>query len=184
MLKPFVYVLLAALAMPVLAAPGTLHLPTDARIDVQVIDRVTLDQSTPEVANVLLRPAQREQSSTTHQLPHYCLITADAQLKGARARLTTQSVTCIETEGEQREIFSGELSAVAFERDGDFGLDVCNERQDGQCTHAVIVPDHTFQLNISRNTELNALTNPSEETNKRRRQANSESVANPDDANE
>lgn len=182
MLKVLVCVLLAALATPTLAARDTLHLPADVRIDVQVIDRVTLDQRSPDVANVLLHPAQREPSSATQQLPHYCLITADAQLEETRVRLTTRSVTCIEAEGEQRKIFSGTLSAAAFERDGGFGLDVCSG-QNGQCTSATIGPDHTFQLSISRDTEINALTNPSEEINKRRRQANGKPPA-PDDASE
>lgn len=179
MMKSLVCALLAGLAMPVLAAEATLSLPTDARLDVQVIDRVTLDKNAPGRTDVLLRPVMREQSGATHRLPDYCLITANAQIEDQRVRLTTQAVTCIEAEGDNREIFSGELSAAAYERDGGFGLDACTERQNGECRHAVIEPEHHFQLRVGRNTELSALENPSQEINERRRQADGEGVANP-----
>lgn len=182
MMKRFVCALLAGLAMPVLAMPalaaeGQLSLPADARVDVQIVESVTLDQDVPGRSDVLLRPVERDPSSTAHSLPHYCLITGSAQLEGQRVRLTTQAVTCIEAEGDNREIYSGELSAAAFERDGGFGLDVCTNRQDGECVRAVLEPAHRFQLNISTDTTLDALENPSEEINKRRRQANSEGAA-------
>lgn len=178
MVKKRVCALLAGLAMPALAAES-LSLPADARVDVQVVARVTLDRNAPDRADVLLRPVSREQSSAMHRLPNHCLITANAQLEGQQVRLTTQSVTCIETEGNRRAVFSGELSAAAFERDGGFGLDVCTDDQDGECVRAVIEPDHHFQLNIGRDTEISALENPSEEINERRRQTNGEGIANP-----
>ncbi|MCG7599130.1 hypothetical protein MHM84_04980 [Halomonas sp. McH1-25] len=171
MLKPFVLVLLAFVAMPVLAAKDSLSLPADASVDVQVIDSITLDRASPERHAVLLRPVSRAQSSASHHLPTYCLITADAQLTDDRVRLTTQSVTCIEAEDSQPDIFSGELSAAAHERDGGFGLDVCRESQDGRCSLAMIVPDHTFQLNLGRALQLDAQRNPSAEINERRRHA-------------
>ncbi|SFH64636.1 hypothetical protein [Modicisalibacter xianhensis] len=180
MLKPFVYMLLTAMAMPTLAAQDTLSLPADARIDVQVIDRVTLDRASSERNDVLLRPVSRTQSTAAHHLPEYCLITARAQLTEERVRLTTESVTCIEPEGSQPHIYSGELSAAAYEREGGFGLDVCQESQEGQCSRAVIVPDHTFQLSLGRALQIDAQRNPSAEINQRRMQAE---TGNPQETN-
>lgn len=173
MLKTLACILLAGLAIPALAQT-TLSLPAEARVDVQVIDSVTLDQNTPELANVLLRPVARIGSSATHRLPDYCLITADARLVDQGMRLSTNTVTCIEAEGDNRAIFSGELSAAAFERDGGFGLDVCTERRDGRCTSATLEPSHAFQLSIGRDTEIAELDNPAEEINEQRRNADSE----------
>lgn len=177
MLKPFVYLLLAVMTMPVLAAQDTLRLPADARVEVQLIDRVTLDRTSSEKNNILLRPVSHVQSSVSYQLPKHCLITANAQLTDDRVRLTTQSMTCVETEDSQPDVFSGELSAAAYERDGGFGLDVCHESQDGQCSLAVIAPDHTFQLSLGRSLQLDAQINPSAEINKRRRHADEQGEA-------
>ena len=178
MLKPFVFVLLAALAMPALAAQDALSLPVDARVDVQVIDNVTLDRASPEQNNVLLRPVSQAQSSASHHLPTYCLITAHAQLTDDRVRLTTQSVTCIEAEDSQPHVFSGELSAAAYDRDGSFGLDACRQRQDGQCSLAMIGPDHTFQLSLGRALQIEAQRNPSAEINEQRRHAEEQGEGN------
>lgn len=173
MLKTLACILLAGLVTPALAQ-NTLSLPARAHVDVQVIDSVTLDQATPNQTNVLLRPVEREGSSATHRLPDYCLITADARLGDQRMRLSTKTVTCIEAEGDDRAIFSGELSAAAFERDGGFGLDVCTEQRDGQCMSATLDPSHIFQLSIGRDTEISALDNPAEEINEQRRKADTE----------
>lgn len=173
MLKTLACILLAGLATPALAQT-TLSLPAKARVDVQAIDSVTLDRNTPELANVLLRPVEREGSSATHRLPDYCLITADAQLDNQDMRLSTSTVTCIEAEGDNRAIFSGELAAAAFERDGSLGLDVCTASRDGQCMSATLEPSHVFQLSIGRDTEIEALDNPAENINEQRRNVDSE----------
>lgn len=164
---------LAGLAMPALAQT-TLSLPAEARVNVQAIDSIVLDRDTPELANVLLRPVEQENSSATHRLPNYCLITADARLIDEGIRLSTRTVTCIEAEGDDRTIFSGELSAAAFERDGSFGLDVCTASRGGQCVSAELAPAHVFQLSIGRDTEITALSNPAEKINEQRRQADGE----------
>ncbi|MGC3871902.1 hypothetical protein ACPF7Z_01375 [Halomonas sp. GXIMD04776] len=131
------------------------------------------------MTDVLLRPVTRDEADSTQPLPHYCLITANARLNDRRVRLTTESVTCIDAEDDSPAIYSGELSAAAFERDGDFGLDVCTNEQDGQCRKAVIDPDHHFQLNVSEATSISAQDNPSEELNRQRRQVDGEGIANP-----
>lgn len=179
MVKKLVCALLAGVAaMPVLATEVQLRLPANARVDVQVVDSVVLDQHTPSKSDVLLRPVEREQSSATHRLPPYCLITAAARLEDQHVRLTTQSVTCIEAEGDRRTIFTGELPAAAFERDGGFGLNVCTRQQEGECVQAVLEPAHHFQLNVSQDSELDALANPSAEINQRRRQASDDDATN------
>lgn len=179
MIRRFACALLAGLAMPALAAETTLNLPTDARIDVQVIDRITLDQNTPRRSDVLLRPVTRASTSATHQLPEYCLITADAQLDGERLSINTRAVTCIEPEGDTRTIYSGKLSAAGFDSDGDYGLNVCEASREADCIRAVLMPSHIFQLNVGSDTVIPALDNPSEKINKQRRQANGEGIANP-----
>ncbi|SHF46811.1 hypothetical protein SAMN02745148_02714 [Modicisalibacter ilicicola DSM 19980] len=178
MMKKLVCILLTGLALPAWAAEATLELPVDARIDVQVIDTVTLDGGATDRTDVLLRPVTHDQADGARLLPDYCLITANAQLDDQRVRLTTQSVTCIEAEDDSPEIYSGELSAAAFERDGGFGLDVCTNKQNGQCVKAVIEPAHHFQLSIGETTRLTAQANPSEELNRQRRQADDDGNAN------
>nr|WP_298415510.1 hypothetical protein [uncultured Halomonas sp.] len=165
--------------MPVFAAETALDLATDTRIDVQVIDRITLDDSQAEMTDVLLRPVTRAENASTQPLPHYCLITASARLDDGRVRLTTKSVTCIDAEDDSPAVYSGELSAAAFENDGDFGLDTCTNEQDGRCTKAVIEPEHHFQLNVGESIHITAQENPSAELNRQRRQADGEGVANP-----
>ncbi|MEC9482272.1 MAG: hypothetical protein UMU75_02965 [Halomonas sp.] len=170
--KLLVSVLMTLLAIPALAAPAaTLSLPANARVDVQVIDSVVLDSRSPARTDVLLRPVHAAQSDATHRLPDYCLITADARIEGDRVRLTTQSATCIETASPQPEIFSGEFAAAAYERAGDYGLDVCTTRQDGTCQRATIEPTHTFQLAIGRDVNIQAQANPSARINEQRREA-------------
>lgn len=178
MIKTLACALLAGLALPAMAQP-TLSLPAEARIDVQVIDIISLDQDTPRLSNVLLRPVHRTSSSATHHLPDYCLITADAHLDDTRMQLSATTVTCIAAEGDTRQIFSGELSAAAFERDGGFGLDVCTTSRDGQCIRAELTPAHVFQLSVGRDTEIAALENPSKQINEQRRQADGAGAANP-----
>lgn len=179
MIRRFVCALLAGLAMPALAAETTLNLPAEARIDVQVIDRTTLDQNTPRKSDLLLRPVALDTTSATHRLPEYCLITADAQLDGERVSMNTQAVTCIEPEGDTRTIYSGELSAAGFDDDGGYGLGVCEAQREGDCSRAVLTPSYVFQLDIASDTVIPALENPSEEINRQRRRANGEGIANP-----
>ncbi len=179
MLKKLLCLCLAGLASPVFAAQTALDLPADTRIDVQVIDRITLDDSQEEMTDVLLRPVTRSKEASAQPLPPYCLITASARLNDRRVRLTTESVTCIDAEDDSPAIYSGELSAAAFENDGNFGLDTCTNEQDGRCTKAVIEPEHHFQLNVGKATHIPAQENPSAELNRQRRQADGEGVANP-----
>lgn len=179
MLKRISCLWLAGLTLPVFAADATLDLPADTRIDVQVIDRVILDDSKAEMTDVLLRPVTQDQGASTQPLPPYCLITANARLNDRRIRLTTESVTCIDAEDDSPAIYSGELSAAAFENDGDFGLDICANEQDGQCTKAVIEPEHHFQLNVGEGAHITAQENPSAEINRQRRKADGEGIANP-----
>ncbi|WP_048307218.1 hypothetical protein [Halomonas sp. PR-M31] len=179
MLKKILCFWLAGCAVPVFAAEAALDLPTDTRIDVQVIDRITLDDSQEEMTDVLLRPVTRGENASTQPLPHYCLITASARLNDRRVRLTTESVTCIDAEDDSPAIYSGELSAAAFENDGNFGLDTCTNEQDGRCTKAIIEPEHHFQLNVGEGTHITAQENPSAELNRQRRQADGEGIANP-----
>lgn len=179
MMKTLACALLAGLASPVLAAPAALDLPAEARIDVEVIDSITLDRQTASRSNVLLRPVHANDSSATHRLPDYCLITANARLETRRVQLSTRTVTCIESEDEARAIYSGELSATAVGRDGELGLAVCAAQRDNQCMRAELAPGQVFQLSIGRDTRITALENPSEQINQQRRRADGEGVANP-----
>ncbi|MFW6346681.1 MAG: hypothetical protein ACOC0M_10190 [Halomonas sp.] len=162
--------LLGALLAPSLAFADTLELPTDARIEMQVIEPLVLDDDTPEREDVLLRPVA--DGGGTHQVPDHCVVVGEARLDGDRIRLTTDTITCIDAEADDSHIFSGEISAAAYE-EGDFGIDAC---QDGRCE---LSPDHGFELQLARDLAIEEEENPSEEINIERRQADGEGVANP-----
>ncbi|MDZ7852482.1 MAG: hypothetical protein U5L98_07495 [Halomonas sp.] len=172
MIKNYASLLMAAvLAMPTLAISDTLELPTDATIDVQVIDDVTLSAQTPEHDDLLIHPVAVGNAS--HTLPEYCVLIGDARIDGERIRLTTQSLTCIETDGSESEIYSGEISAAAYDSDGDFGIAAC---QNGICR---LTPEQTFQLRLASELVIEQQDNPAARINEQRRQAEGEGVANP-----
>ena len=161
----------AALAMPTLAMSDTLALPADATIDVQVIDVLTLSAESAERDDLILHPVVN--GDATHALPEYCVVIGDARLDGERIRLTTQSLTCIKTDGSESEIYSGEISAAAYDTDGKFGLAAC---QDGACR---LTPAQTFQLRLASDLAIEQQDNPAAEINEQRRQAEGAGVANP-----
>jgi len=172
MTKTHASLLMAAmLAMPTLAMSDTLELPADATVDAQVIDVLTLSAQTPERNDLLIHPVADGDAS--HSLPEYCVLIGDAQIDGERIRLTTQSLTCIETEGSDSEIYSGEISAAAYGSDGNFGLAAC---QDGDCR---LTPEQTFQLRLASELAIEQQENPAARINEQRRQAEGEGVANP-----
>ena len=163
--------LLAALFTPSLALAATLELPSDARLEVQVIESFTLDREASRRDDILLRPVANGQG--THELPSHCVMVGDARLDGERVRITTNSVTCIATDGGDSEIFSGELSAAAYEADGSFGIAACEE---GRCE---ISPAHTFELRLASELAIEEQENPAERINIQRREAEGAGVANP-----
>ncbi|GAB2796423.1 hypothetical protein GCM10027040_23620 [Halomonas shantousis] len=154
-----------------------MSLPADARIDVQSIDTVTLTSDDAQKTNVLLRPVTRE--GAEHSLPDYCLIMANASLDGDRMRVISHAATCIDAQTDEPDIFSGHLQASGMERDGSYGLNVCENQREETCQRAVLTPDHHFQLVINEDTEIPALENPSKQINEMRRHAEGEGNANP-----
>ncbi|MDR9439939.1 MAG: hypothetical protein RI841_10685 [Halomonas sp.] len=172
MIKTQASLLMAAvLAMPTLAMSDTLELPADATVDAQVIDVLTLSPQAPEHDDLIIHPVAGGDAS--HALPEYCVLIGDARLDGERIRLTTQSLTCIETDGSESEIYSGEISAAAYDTDGAFGIAAC---QDGNCR---LTPEQTFQLRLASDLAIEQQDNPAAKINEQRRQADGAGVANP-----
>ncbi|MGM0692584.1 MAG: hypothetical protein ACQEUN_04135 [Pseudomonadota bacterium] len=172
MIKTQASLLMAAmLAMPTLAMSDTLELPADATIDVQVIEVLTLTGQSAEHDNLILHPVADGDAS--HALPEHCVVIGDARIDGERIRLTTQSLTCIETDGSESEVYSGEISAAAYDADGKFGIAAC---QDGGCR---LTPAQTFQLRLASDLAIEEQDNPAAEINEQRRQADGAGVANP-----
>lgn len=170
MMKRYTYLLALSLFLPNLAMGDTLRLPSEARIDVQVIDTLRLEQAAPSRANVLLKPVVDQ--GAAHELPSHCLITADARLVEGRIRLSANTLTCIGMMGNVREIYSGELSAAAYEANGTFGVDAsCTASNDQGCQRADLRPEHAFQLKLGKALAIEAQDNPSERLNEQRRQA-------------
>lgn len=163
--------LLGLLLAPSLAFATTLELPADARLEVQVVSSLSLDAEAPRQDDILLRPVA--DGSGSHQVPDYCVMVGDAQLDGERIRITTSSVTCIDTAGSDSHIYSGEISAAAYDSDGEFGINAC---QDGRCE---ITPEHGFELQLASELAIEEQENPSEQINIERRQAEGDGVANP-----
>ncbi|APE31920.1 hypothetical protein BOX17_13730 [Halomonas aestuarii] len=152
----------AALAVPTLAMSDTLELPSDATVDAQVIDVLTLTAQAPEQDDLVIHPVAGGDAS--HTLPEYCVVVGNARLDGDRIRLTTKALTCIETDGSESEIYSGEISAAAYGADGDFGIPAC---QDGECR---LTPQQTFQLRLASDLAIEQQDNPAAEINAQRRQ--------------
>ncbi|PMR79319.1 hypothetical protein C1H70_12880 [Halomonas urumqiensis] len=163
--------LFATLLVSPLALGETLELPADAEIEVQVIDRLVLDEAESRRDDILLKPVANGGGS--HQLPDYCVMIGDAQRNDERLRLTASSITCIETEGSDSDIFSGEISAAAFGADGNFGLAACDS---GRCE---LGPEQGFTLRLAEALAIEEQHNPSAQINEQRRQADGEGVANP-----
>lgn len=150
----------------------SLVLPSDATVLVQVVDSVEVSANDSRMDDLLLRPAG-EHTATSHTLPEYCVVVANARPEGERLRISTQSLTCIETDGSDSNIYSGEISAGAYELDDSYGLAVCNS---GRCE---LTPEHSFILKLASRLEISEQDNPSARINEQRRQANGEGVANP-----
>lgn len=175
MMKYFAHLLVVGLMLPNVAMADTLRLPSDARIDVQVIDTLSLKKTEPSHDNVLLKPVVGQ--GAEHELPAHCLITADAQLVDGRARLSANTVTCIDMMGDTREIYSGDFSAAARESNGEFGIDViCTETNEQGCQRAQLPPTHVFQLELGQALAIEAQDNPSERLNEQRLQSSETST--------
>ncbi|QFU01294.1 hypothetical protein FIU83_06545 [Halomonas sp. THAF5a] len=158
---PAFLLMAAALAVPSLAMSDTLELPIDATLDVQVIEPLTLTPQEPARDDLVIHPVAG--GSASHTLPEYCVLVGNARLDGERIRLTTEALTCIETDGSESEIYSGELSAAAYGADGDFGIPAC---QGGECR---LTPQQTFQLRLASDLAIEQQDNPSAEINAQRR---------------
>ncbi|MCE8019750.1 hypothetical protein HOP51_06415 [Halomonas sp. MCCC 1A11036] len=163
---------LALLLLPLHASADTLALPSDAVIGAQVIDDVVVEGVDGRLDDILLRPAIGL-AEATHELPEYCVVVGDARQEGDRMRLTTKALTCIETNGSESDIYSGEISAAAYEADGSYGLAVCDTDR------CVLPSDHLFQLRLASRLEIEEQDNPSARINEQRRQAEGAGVANP-----
>lgn len=169
--------LLVGLALPVTAWGETLQLPADATLDVHVIERQELTRESAEITDILLQPINTPQAS--HQLPEHCLITADATLNADRVRLRAKTLTCVDAKNGESVIFSDELSASASESDGSYGVDACRSNADGQCSRALLTPDHVFQMRLGKAVSIERQDNPAAKINEARRQANGEGRDNP-----
>ncbi|EWH00655.1 hypothetical protein [Halomonas sp. BC04] len=163
---------LSLLLMPFAASAATLSLPADASVAVHVIDELTLDGDTPRQDDILLSPVSGD-GDASHELPEYCVLVGNARLDGERVRVTTQALTCIETKGEESAIYSGEMSAAAYEMDGSYGLDACDA---GRCK---LTPEHVFQLKLASALDIEQQDNPAARINEQRRQAEGAGIANP-----
>ncbi|ATJ83218.1 hypothetical protein ACFPTY_09410 [Halomonas beimenensis] len=159
---PSLLLMATALLLPSLALGDTLELPADARVEMEVVDDLVLDAETPRRADVVLRPVA--DGAGSHQLPDYCVVIGDAQRDGERIRMTTQALTCIEAEGGDSAIYSGELTAGAYDSDGGFGIAACD---DGVCR---LTPADRFMLTLTHPVSIEQQANPSAEINERRRQ--------------
>ncbi|WP_104201820.1 hypothetical protein [Billgrantia saliphila] len=163
---------LALLLLPLGAAAATLSLPTDARLAVQTVDELVFEDGSDRRDDILLRPVSGV-AEATDTLPEYCVVVADARQEGARLRITTKALTCIETSSDDSRIYSGEISAAAYELDDSYGIPACDS---GRC---VLSSDHTFLLRLADDMTIEEQDNPSERINEQRRQADGTGVANP-----
>lgn len=154
------------------ASAASLALPSDATVLVQVVDNVEASANDSRLDDLLLRSAGGH-ANTSHTLPEYCVVVANARPGGERLQISTQSLTCIETDGSDSDIYSGEISAAAYELDDSYGLAVC---ESGRCE---LAPGHSFMLKLASPLEISEQDNPSARINEQRRQANGEGVANP-----
>ena len=155
---------------PLHAEESALELSSGAKVGVEVVEALKFDSSEKRYSDILLHP--KRASGTTHSLPEYCLLVANAQLNGDRVRITTQDATCIETHDSESAIYSGTFSASAYAEDGQYGL-ACD---DGSCS---LTPGQPFVLALDQSVRIDAQDNPSADINAIRRQANGEGVGNP-----
>lgn len=158
------------LALPLYAAEETLSLPDNATIGVEFVDAFAFSEGEARKESILLRPSQY--SDASHVLPEYCVLIGDAQISDDRLRITAHDVTCIETDNADSAIFSGAISASAYDSDGQYGL-ACDNNE------CFTSPGRSFSLTLNEALEIEAQDNPSAEINKQRRQANGDGVANP-----
>ncbi|MFC2991504.1 hypothetical protein [Halomonas tibetensis] len=171
MTKTPTILLLAALFTPSLALAATLELPTETRLQVQVIDSLFLNENESRLDDILIRPAASAQGS--HELPSHCVMVGDALIDGERVRITTKSVTCIATQGSESEIYSGDISAAAYDEDGSFGIAAC---EGSRCE---ITPEQIFELRLASDLVIEEQENTSEQINIQRRQLDDGEAAAP-----
>lgn len=162
-----------ALLMPLLAFGDTLELPREAQVEFSLIEPLTLNESENGARrdDIVMRPVT--DGNGTHSLPQHCVVIGSASLNGERLRLSATSMTCIETDGGDSEIYSSEIAAAAYDADGRYGLPAC---QDGRCEFG---RDRGFMLQFTEAVSIEPQANPSAELNEQRRQANGDGVANP-----
>lgn len=177
MKKGQVLFLLFGMTLPMVSMGDTLRLSSDTLLDVHAIDEAELTRDAPEMADLLLQPLPVE--GEREQLPEHCLITADARLDGERVRIVAKSLTCIDTQGEESEIYSGDFTASGMENDGSYGIDACTSALDGDCQRAELRPDHVFKMYVGETLSLEPQDNPGARINEQRRQADGEGIANP-----
>lgn len=165
--------LVTALLMPLLAFGETLELPREAQVEFSLIEPLTLNESDDGARreNVIMRPVTDGKGS--HSLPQHCVVIGSASLNGERIRLSATSMTCIETDGADSEIYSSDIAAAAYDTDGRYGLPAC---QDGRCE---LGNDRGFMLQFTEAVSIEPQANPSAELNEQRRQADGDGVANP-----
>ncbi|MEQ6917155.1 hypothetical protein [Halomonas aquatica] len=173
---PASLLMVAALAVPSLAMSDTLELPADATVDVRIINALTLSTETPERDDLIIHPVAGGDAS--HTLPEYCVLVGNARLDGERIRLTTKALTCIETDGSESAIYSGEVSAGAYGADGDFGIPAC---QNGECR---LTPQQTFQLRLASDLAIEQQDNPAAEINAQRRQGEGAAAPTPSETSD
>jgi hypothetical protein len=173
MFKIVAPLLVTASLMPLLAFGDTLELPREAQVEFSLIEPLTLKENDEEARreDVVMRPVI--DGNGTHSLPQHCVVVGSASLNGERIRLSATSMTCIETEGADSEIYSSEIAAAAYNTDGRYGLPAC---QDGRCE---LGSDRGFMLQFAEAVSIEPQANPSADLNEQRRQANGDGVANP-----
>ena len=133
--------LATTLLIPATGLGDTLELPAEARVEFQLIDPLTLSEAAPNRDDVVMRPVVNGAGS--HQLPAHCVVIGNARLADARVRLTAKTLTCIETEDGDSEIYSDAVTAAAFGEDGNYAIP-CTP---GRCTLAT---DDRFLLDDGR----------------------------------
>ncbi|MCC5881662.1 MAG: hypothetical protein JJU25_03360 [Halomonas sp.] len=163
---------MALLVLPLHASAGTLSLPQDATVAVQAVDSLVIEANEGRMDDVLFRPVSGVDGAS-HELPEYCVLVGDARQDGDRLRVTTKSLTCIETDGSDSDIYSGEISAAGYDLDGSYGLSVC------EAGHCELSAEHVFHLKLATRLEIAEQDNPSARINEQRRQANGAGIANP-----
>lgn len=144
------------------AKPEVLSLPSGASVEMALISPLEISAEQPDASNIIMHPVS--EGIGTHSLPNYCVLTGDAHLNDNRLSITTKQMTCIEADGADSAIFSGELSAAAYAADDTYGLPVC---QDNRCT---LSPTDGFTLTLSDAIDIEQQPNPSAEINAMRRQ--------------